>query len=106
MKLKIIDENELKSLEFEVEHNSCKKIGEERYKRINQRIGELREHQKFANKILELYTKEENKYYKWAVSKPRKDTVQFGKECMQRAKEWKYKVLDEIITEAKKVVEQ
>lgn len=33
---------ELNSLEYEVENNSCRRIGEERYKRINQEIGLLK----------------------------------------------------------------
>ena len=49
--------SELASLIYEVEHNSCKRIGEDRYKRINQRIGYLQAQTQTAKEISAWYIK-------------------------------------------------
>lgn len=50
--LPLLENNdELESFEYEIKHNSCKIIGEERFKRINQIIGFLKSNKMFCNNL-------------------------------------------------------
>lgn len=77
---------ELESLIYEVEHNSCKKIGEERYKRINQRIGYLRARQEHRKEIKEILNK---------IIKDQRTVVKVGKKAQRVGEDWYIPVTEE-----------